>query len=74
MALVWVTSCLGSLFYSFSEEPFPDMHSQLPLMQLHSISSCPIAGHQREEIGTTHSTALLEEAEDYDEITPQPLL
>lgn len=32
-----------------SEEPFPDVQPECPLMQLHSISLCPVAGQQREE-------------------------
>lgn len=47
--------------------------SELPLMELHSISSCPVTGHQR-EISTFPSTALLEKAEDWDEVFPQPFL
>lgn len=31
-----------------SEEPFPHVHSELPLMLLHSISLCPAAGQQRD--------------------------
>jgi len=30
------------------EEPFPNVQSELHLMQLHSIFSCPVAHHQRE--------------------------
>jgi len=41
-------------------------------MQPHSNSSCPIAGHQREEINTSPSAALLEEAVDTKEVMPQP--
>lgn len=28
------------------EELFPKVQSELPLMQLHVLSSCPISGHQ----------------------------
>lgn len=48
--------------------------SELPLREVHSISSCPVTGHQREEISTFPSTALLEEVEDWDEVFPQPFL
>ena len=36
--------------HPLSEEPFPNVQSELPLMQFHSISSCPAADHQRREI------------------------
>ncbi|CAM9299044.1 unnamed protein product, partial [Bubo scandiacus] len=39
------------------EKLFPNVQSELPLMQLHPISSRPIAGHQREEISTSPSAA-----------------
>jgi len=55
-----------------SEEPFPNFHSELPLMQLHSMSLCPVTGRQREEISHYPSAALLEEVVDCDEVTPQP--
>ncbi|KAK4818862.1 hypothetical protein QYF61_020081 [Mycteria americana] len=51
-----------------SEEPFPNVQSELPLMQLHSISSCPIADHQREEISTSPSVDPLEEVVDCNEV------
>ncbi|KAK4806763.1 hypothetical protein QYF61_005559 [Mycteria americana] len=60
--------------HPLSEEPFPNVQSELPPTQLHSISSCPIAGHQREEISTSPSTAPLEEVVDCNEVTPQPSL
>ncbi|KAK4806146.1 hypothetical protein QYF61_001069 [Mycteria americana] len=60
--------------HPLSEEPFPYVQSELPLTQLHSISPCPIAGHQREEISTSPSAAPLEEAVGCDEVTPQPSL
>jgi len=56
------------------EEPFPNVQSELPLTQLHSIPLYPIAGYQREEISTSRSAALLEEVVDRDEGTPQPAL
>lgn len=34
----------------FSEESFPNVPSELPLIQFHPISSCPVTGHQREII------------------------
>jgi len=43
-------------------------------MKLHSISSCPITGHQRAEIITSASAAPFAEAVDCDEVTPQPSL
>lgn len=36
-----------------SEEPFPNVQAELPLMQLHSISSCPATSDQRDEISTS---------------------
>ncbi|KAK4807107.1 hypothetical protein QYF61_018448 [Mycteria americana] len=60
--------------HPLSEEPFPNVQSELPLRQLHSISSCPIAGHQREEISTSPSPAPHEEVVDCNEVTPQPSL
>lgn len=46
--LVAMTTSLGSQCnHSHSEEPFPNVQAELPLMQLHSISSCPVDGHQR---------------------------
>jgi len=52
--------------FSFREESFPHVQSELPLMQLHSISSYPIAGHQREEISTSLSASPLDEVVDCD--------
>jgi len=57
--------------HPLSEEPFPDVQPELPLMQLHSVSRCLITGHQREEISTSPSAASLEEVVDCDEVTPQ---
>lgn len=42
-----------------SEEPFPKVPSEVPLMQLHLICSCSIAGHQREEISTWPHSAII---------------
>ena len=56
--------------HPLSEEPFPSVQSELPLMQLHSISSCPVSGHQGEEISTSPSAAPLEEVLDCDEVAP----
>ena len=44
-----------------SEEPFPNVQSELALMQLHSISLYPVAGHQRGEISSSPSAVSLEE-------------
>ncbi|KAK4825531.1 LOW QUALITY PROTEIN: hypothetical protein QYF61_000108 [Mycteria americana] len=55
--------------HPLSEEPFPNALSELALTQLHSISSCPIAGHQREEISTSPSAAPYEEVVDCHEVT-----
>jgi len=60
--------------HSLREEPFPSVQSELPLMQLHSISLCPFAGHQREMISSSSVTAPFEEVVDCDEVTPQPSL
>ena len=57
-----------------SEESFANVQAELPLMHLQFISSCLIAGHQREEISTSPTAATLEEAADCDEVTPQPSL
>lgn len=58
--------------HSLSEEPFLNIKPKLPLMQFHSVSSCPIAGHQR---GDQHLLCCtFEEAIDSDEVTPQPSL
>ena len=54
--------------HPLSEEPFPDFQPEIPLAQLHSIPSCPIAGHQREEISTSISADPLEEFVDCDEV------
>lgn len=48
--------------------------SELPLMELHSISSCPITGHQTEKISTFPSTAFLEEDEGWDGVFPHLFL
>ncbi|KAK4807096.1 hypothetical protein QYF61_018437 [Mycteria americana] len=53
--------------HPLSEEPFPNVQSELPLRQLHSISSCP-------QISTSPSAAPLEEVVDCNEVTPQPSL
>ena len=53
------------------EEPFPHVQYELPLTQLHPVSSWPIAGHQREEISTFPSAACLEDFVDCDEVTQQ---
>lgn len=37
-----------------SEKPIPNLQAELPLMQIHSISSHPAAGDQRDEISTLH--------------------
>ena len=50
--------------HPLGEEPFPNVQSELALTQLHSIPSCPIAGHQREEISTSPSAAPLEKGVD----------
>lgn len=39
--------------YPFSKESFPVVASELPLMQLHYFSLCPIASHQRGEVSTS---------------------
>jgi len=57
--------------HHLNEEPFPNVQSQLPLTQLHSISLRPVAGHEREEISTSPSTAPLEEGVGCDEVTHQ---
>ena len=59
--------------HPLSEEPFPNVQPELPLVQLRAISSCPIAAHQS-EISTSSSTARLEEVVDCNEVTPQPSL
>ena len=60
--------------HPLSEEPFPNVQSELPLTQLHSLSPCHASGHQREEISTSTSTSPLEEDVDCDDITPLPSL
>jgi len=60
--------------HPFSEEPFLNVQSELPLTQLHSIPSCPATGDEREEISNSSSTAPLEEGVDCNEVTPQPSL
>ena len=55
--------------HPLSEEPFPIVQPELPLIQFHSISLCPIAGQQR-EISTSSSPAPLKEVVDCDDITP----
>jgi len=57
-----------------NKKPFPNVQCELPPMQLHSISSCAVAGHQREDIITSPSAAFLEEGVDWDKNTPQPSL
>ena len=60
--------------HPLSEEHFPNVQSELPLTELHSISSCLITGHQRAEINISPSTAHLEEIVDCHEVTSQPSL
>lgn len=38
--------------YFLSEEPFPSVQSEFPVVELHSISLCPITGHEREDLST----------------------
>lgn len=52
--LAWATALVTN--HSLREEPSPGVQSELPSMQLHSISSYPVAGHQR-EISTSSSSA-----------------
>jgi len=59
--------------HPLSEEPFPNVQSELPLMQRHSISWVLLLV-TREEISTSPSTARLEEAVDCSEVTHQPSL
>ena len=42
-------------YYPVSEAPFLNVQSELPLMPLYSISLYFMAGHQREEMNTSHS-------------------
>jgi len=60
--------------HALSEEPFPQVQSELSLAQLHSLSSCPIAGHQGEEISISSSRVPGEEVVGCDEVIPQPSL
>lgn len=60
---------------TFTEsDTFPNVQSELSLIQLHSISLCCIAGHDREKVSFSSSTSHLEEAGDFVEVTPQPSL
>ena len=54
-----------------SEEAFPNVQSELPLMQLYTISTCPITGQQK-QISTSPSAAPLEEVVDCDEVPAKP--
>jgi len=47
--------------HPLSEELFPKVQPELPLTQLHSISPCPVTGHQG-EISSSLPTAHPEEA------------
>ena len=60
--------------HPLSEEPVPNVQSELPLTQLHSISLCPITGHQREGISICPSAASLKGSVDFHKVTPQPSL
>lgn len=60
--------------HPLSEEAFPNVQSELPRMQFHSISLCPMAGHQKEAVSTFPSSAHLEESTDCNEVTPQHCL
>lgn len=57
-----------------SEKAFANVQSEFPLVKLHSVSSCPVTGHQRKEISTSSSAALLEEVADCDEVISQSSL
>jgi len=60
--------------HPLSEDPFANIQSELLPRQLHSISSCPMAGNQTEQISTSPSTGPLEEGVGCDKVTPQPFL
>lgn len=62
------------VMHPLSEKPFFNDQPELPLALLHSISSCPTTGHQREETSPSASTALLEENVGFDMGASQPSL
>lgn len=60
--------------HPLGERPFPNVQTELPLMQFHSVSPYPITGHVRKEISTSPATAALEGVVDCERVTSQPSL
>jgi len=52
-----------------SEESLPNVQTELSLMQLHSVSLCPITSHRREKISNSPTAALIEEVVDCDGVS-----
>ncbi|KAK4823572.1 hypothetical protein QYF61_003576 [Mycteria americana] len=68
------TTSLGSLFQCFpcSEEIFPNIQPEPPLVQLEAISSCPIASYLGEETNTHLSTTSFQVVTESNKVSPQP--
>lgn len=57
--------------HSLSEEPFPNVPSELPLMQLHSMSSCLLpVGRAAGLTAATGLSTSLKQAHDILHVTP----
>ena len=60
--------------HSFSEEVFPNLQSEPPLMQLEAIASRPIAGYWGEETNPCLTTPSCQGVVESEKVSPQPPL
>ncbi|KAK4810721.1 hypothetical protein QYF61_007695 [Mycteria americana] len=58
----------------FSEEKFPNIQSQPPLVQLEAISSCPITCYLGEETNTHLATTSFQVVVESNKVSPEPSL
>ena len=57
-----------------SKEMFPNVQSRFPLALHCTIPMHPLSGYQGEELSTSLSTSIPQEAVESNEVTPQPAL
>ena len=60
--------------HSFSEEIFPNIHAEPPLMQLEAIASRPITSYLGEETNTHLTTTSFQVVGESNKVSPQPPL
>jgi len=56
----------------FSEEVFPDIQSEPPLVQLEAVSSCPIACYLGKEADTCLAIASFQIVLEIGKVSPEP--